>query len=831
MGSSTFSYSEWEEQTTGAIVAGQPLETTLSELLARAEPGVRYFVESEGGGRWSSDNSAPAARELFSADGTLLGRVFFEGRECERLTRLAGLALQVDGVRQLARKRYAKYQAFVENASDAMFLHDSEGRVLEVNRQACDSLQYSERELIGMHPSQFDPFVSEAVMASLLERLQQGETVVVESIHRRRDGHEFPVEIRLRPFQSEGRVLALALVSDISERRLHEGMLERERRLLIQAQKMAGLGCYDWDLVSNDLWWSEVVYEIFGLSPDSFQPGVEAFYDLCVPEDLEAVEAAVGEAITGLRPFQSEVRILRPDGQVRILDSRGQVFRNEEGKPTRFLGVCQDVTDRRTAELAVRSATAALKRAHRIAELEGWTFNARTGEFRYPSDWTHRVVDSESFDDWLARVHPEDRPQVEYFWQESLAGYSRELEYRLVDQHWVRTRTEPLLDRNGAVQGLAGTTQEVTDHHHLEEQLRESQKMTAIGRLAAGVAHDFNNMLSVINGYAELLLEGAEKGSLTQEAGDAIREAGNRAASLTAQLLAFSRKSQADPQVVDLNRMIADSARVFGPLLGETIDLRLSLCDQPVFIRIDPNHFHQILMNLAVNAKHAMGQVGVLSLTTEVESLTWVQFRFSDTGAGMAPEVRQRAFEPFFTTHEFGQGPGLGLAVVHALVERWGGRIALESEPGQGTTLQMLFPLTSQPEESEPRQQPTARLGTETILLVEDDDGVRRMAKVALERSGYTVLQADSGSAALELAGQTDIQAVLTDLVMPGMGGAQLAKILRDRRPGLKVLFMSGYGEEHLRELGVELDGSYVLKKPLTPSALLAQLRTLLQEP
>jgi len=707
-----------------------------------------------------------------------------------------------------------------------MFLHGESGHVLDVNRRACESLLYSEQELVGMHPCEFDPSVSMAVMDSLQKRLNTGETVVFESVHRRRDGYEFPVEVRLRPFHSEGRRLALALVSDISERREHEAMLERQRQLLVQAQKLAGLGCWDWNLLTQEIWWSEVVYDIFDLNQSEFKPAIEDIFDRILPEDLGAFQASIEEAVSSLRPFRVEARILRPSGELRTLESRGQVFLNDQGQPGHFLGVCWDVTERKGEELAARSTAAALKRAHRIAELEGWTFNGKSGVFGYPAGWNERSLSSEPFSAWMDRVCPEDRQQVEYFWQESLAGYSRELEYRLRDSRWVRTRTEPLLDKAGAVQGLAGTTQDVTTHHHLEEQVREAQKMEAIGRLAGGVAHDYNNMLSVINGYAELLLGESGVGELVLEAAEAIRAAGGRAAELTAQLLAFSRKSPARPQVLDLNRLLRDSAKVLRPLLGENIALELSLEEQPAPIRVDATQFRQLLMNLVLNAREAMAEGGSLSLRTSLPSLTTVQFEVSDTGRGMSEQIRERIFEPFFTSQEVGQGTGMGLAVVHAIVERWGGRISVESRPGQGTTFQLCFPLAESPaDQSGMEQPPGSRWGSETVLLVEDEDDVRRMAALALERSGYTVLQADSGSAALELAGRLEVEVLVTDLVMPGMGGIQLADILRQRNPGLKVLFMSGYSEEHLQELGVRLDGTAFLKKPLTPSGLLQRLR------
>jgi two-component system cell cycle sensor histidine kinase/response regulator CckA len=710
-----------------------------------------------------------------------------------------------------------------------MFLFAESGVVLDVNRRACESLLYSESELIGMRPADFDPYVTESQLADLLLRLSAGETVVFESVHRRRDGFEFPVEVRMRPFEMDGQRMSLALASDITERRKQQVALEKQREFLLQAQKLAGLGCYDWDLITNDLWWSDVIYEIFDLKREEFPLEIPVLQDRILPEDFEPFQKGLQVAIETLQPFRMEYRVLRPSGEVRTVESRGQAYCNEQGQPFRFLGVCWDVTERKAEDLAARATEAALRRAHRIAELEGWTFNCRSGRFHYPDGWNRGALASESFNEWLARVHLEDRQRVEYSWSESLAGHSREFEYRSEDARWVRTRTEPLLDGSGSLHGLAGTTQDVTEQHNLQGQLREAQKMEAIGRLAGGVAHAFNNLLSVINGYAELLIGEPNVEGLVIESGEAIREAGTQAAALTAQLLAFSRKSPARPTIVDLNELIRESVRVLGPILGENIELQVELEPNPTPIRIDADQFRQIVMSLVLNARDAMDGGGTLTLRSALRSLTRVQFSVHDTGAGMSDSVRERIFEPFFTTKELGQGSGLGLAVVHALVERWDGHITVESEPGQGTTFWLSFPLADQPApEVDAQKPPASRWGTETVLLVEDDDGVRRMAARALERSGYTVLHANSGSAALELAAHGQIQVLVTDLIMPGMGGIQLAEILRSSYPEIKVLYMSGYSDEHLQQMGVHLDSNSFLKKPLTPSGLLQRMRELL---
>ncbi len=391
-------------------------------------------------------------------------------------------------------------------------------------------------------------------------------------------------------------------------------------------------------------------------------------------------------------------------------------------------------------------------------------------------------------------------------------------------------------------------TASLEDLERTHRQLLQARKMEAIGRLAGGIAHDFNNLLTVILGHAQMVREDCESGSTTQDDADQILEAATRAARLTGQLLAFSRKQARKPAVRSLNRLVTGSIRMLDSLVGETIRLEVSADPEAGNIRVDRTQFEQILLNLVVNGRDAMDRSGVLTLVTrpagkadylavqeQPEPADYAALLVSDTGTGMDPETRAKIFEPFFTTKKPGQGTGMGLAMVYGLVRQNGGYIGVWSEPGEGARFTILFPRVTAPEDREEPGTGDAATGRSqgrgTILLVDDEEMIRDLTRRTLESAGYDVLAAADGQEALEKAREYGIDRlalVLTDAVMPRLGSAGLAGALRKERPGLPVVYMSGYAFDTLdiQELG---EGEYYLPKPFAPSVLLEKLRKALR--
>jgi PAS domain S-box-containing protein len=371
---------------------------------------------------------------------------------------------------------------------------------------------------------------------------------------------------------------------------------------------------------------------------------------------------------------------------------------------------------------------------------------------------------------------------------------------------------------------------DTTARRELEDRLRHSQKMEAVGRLAGGVAHDFNNLLTVINGYTDVLLDQIAQDTATHADLVMVREAGDRAAALTAQLLAFSRRTIIAPKPLNLNVVVERLAKMCKRIIGEDIALETQLDPDLGSVMADAGQIEQVVMNLVVNARDAMPRGGKLTITTSNSRTSdgrYVCLAVSDTGEGMTDEIRARVFEPFFTTKPQGQGSGLGLATAYGIVEQASGQIRVDSTLGAGSSFSVILPVTDAAEVPPPlipRERPR---GTETVLLAEDEDAVRRLVQRALELHGYSVLPARSGEEAeqIERSHLGPIHLLITDVVMPGMGGRQLADTVKSRRPQLKILYMSGYTNDEVVRHGVILARDAFLQKPFTPTRLVAMVR------
>jgi two-component system cell cycle sensor histidine kinase/response regulator CckA len=401
----------------------------------------------------------------------------------------------------------------------------------------------------------------------------------------------------------------------------------------------------------------------------------------------------------------------------------------------------------------------------------------------------------------------------------------------------------PIHDDAGQTNGVVLVFRDMTEERRREEELRQAQKMEAVGRLAGGIAHDFNNLLTVINGYSALLLESAGPDHPWHGLIAEVARAGDRAADLTRQLLAFSRKQHVQPQVIDLNQVVTNSLILLRRLIAENIELVTDLSPAALTTRADPGQIEQIIVNLVLNARDAMPEGGQIRLTTvhgecrpdhtpHLPGGPYIALTVADTGVGMDAATRARIWEPFFTTKEVGKGTGLGLATVYGIVKQAGGHVAVASEPGQGALFTVTFPLAAEPRSATPRAAPLPDVprGSETLLLVEDDEAVRGLAAQLLRSAGYTVLEARHGLEALDLAARYSgpIHLLVSDLVMPQMSGRTLADIVQTQVPGIRVLFMTGYCDASLLQADEAARVYRVLSKPFIPKDLVIAVRELL---
>jgi two-component system, cell cycle sensor histidine kinase and response regulator CckA len=447
------------------------------------------------------------------------------------------------------------------------------------------------------------------------------------------------------------------------------------------------------------------------------------------------------------------------------------------------------------------------------------------------------------------QIHPEDRAKVIAAADEAKrSGQGRRVEYRMSHKNgnWITLESTASAVRNstGEIQRLVIVNRDVTERKELQQQLQVAQKIEAIGRLSGGIAHDFNNLLGVIIGYTESLQKRMEPQDRYREAIDEIQRAANRAASLTQQLLAFSRKQVLEPEILDLNSAVGEVEKMLQRVIGEHIELTLLLSEPLGVVKADRTQIEQVLMNLVVNARDAMPQGGRLTIATSnvdvAESSpsrprymlagSYVLLKVSDTGSGMSREVQSHIFEPFFTTKEKGKGTGLGLATVYGVIKQSGGYVLVDSELGKGTSfdiyLPQVAPVSGITKTAGPQPAVTVKQRA-TVLLVEDEPSLRALTRDVLKEAGYTVFDAPDGFQALEIAKRSDIpiDLLLTDVIMPGMSGRSLADALDVSRPDTRVLFMSGYTDGEIETQGVLETGTSILRKPFSQSELLRRVQ------
>ena len=606
-----------------------------------------------------------------------------------------------------------------------------------------------------------------------------------------------------------------------------------------------------------------IVYTATYTEPDDVQLALNLGADAFIlkpaePDEFLArvreVEANLVAAVPALEPEGDEQGLLREYSEALVRKLEHKTLQLEESNRA----LQKDIAAREAVEVALRESEGRFRQlADNIDDVFWLSDPHEQGIFyvspAYETIWGRSCeslyADAEA---WIEAVHPEDRERVRRSLPAQLAGKWDET-YRIVrpdgSVRWIRARAYPVRDADGSVHRVAGTARDVTEYRRLEEQLRHAQNMEAVGRLAGGVAHDFNNMLSVILSYTSLMLDDLEPGDPMRGDVEEVRRAGERATDLTRQLLTFSRQQVLQPKVLDLSHVLVDLEKMLRRLLGEDIELSLLTARTANKVLADPSQIEQIIMNLAVNARDAMPRGGKLTIETANVELdagfaaehpgvvpgAYVMLAVTDNGTGMDAATRERIFEPFFTTKEVGKGTGLGLSTVFGIVTQSRGHIYVYSEPGMGTTFKVFLPCTDRVTDS-PRPAPPAPVtlrGSETILLVEDDQQVREMNRAILRRHGYNVLDVQNGGEAFLVSEKftARIHLLLTDVVMPRMSGRELAERIAPVRPEMKVLYVSGYTEDSIVHHGMLDAGIAFLAKPITPEVLLRKVREVLGAP
>jgi PAS domain S-box-containing protein len=768
----------------------------------------------------------------------------------------ARLAALEGEVVQLKAKPSIDAECMLESATDGFLVYDSEFQFTYLNGDGERLLGKSKTELLGK--IQWDVF-PETIGTEIERQYQRAMKERVATIF---DSFYPPLEtwleIRVSPSKTGG---LLVWLRDISARRqaeieregLHRG-IQAERQILSEIIEKSPVAI---SVVRAPAF----IYELVNPAFQALAPGKQilgrSFSDIW-GEDSDALLDSLKNVIASGRAVEAtdSPRTIQHDPaappETIFVTLSWIPLIGPSGSADRVLTLAVETTERKKQEDRLRSSEARLARAQRMANLGSWELDLENGQLQLSEDACRifgvppeaSLITMETL---YSLVHPEDRAAVRETIQTAHdRGGCSQVDHRIVlangTERFLRQYTEPLGNEVGRGR-LLGTVQDVTEYKHLEEKFRRAQRLEGIARLAGGVAHDFNNLLVVINGYAQMISSELKAADPLRDQAQEIINAGNRAVALTRQLLAFSRKQVMRPQAIDLDKLLTGTEKMLRRLIREDIEFKLIPTPELWRIKADPDQFEQVIMNLVVNARDAMPKGGVLTIGTSNIELReqdvrgfldlapgrYVSLTVTDTGIGMTAETKRRLFEPFFTTKPPGEGTGLGLSIVYGIVKQHGGDVSLYSELGRGSAFKIYWPSTDQPSESAaaPEGLRTAYTGDETILLVEDDAKVRKLVQQMLLQQGYKVLEAGHGLDAISVAGTHEgpIDLLLTDVVMPRMGGQELAQQVVALQPDIKVVFMSGYPGGMTSSLGTLDHGAFFLQKPFEMDALGRVLR------
>jgi PAS domain S-box-containing protein len=647
---------------------------------------------------------------------------------------------------------------------------------------------------------------------------------------------------------------AMQLGAAIQRVRAGEALIE-ERHLLYTLMDNLPDKIYFKDRESRFTRMNKVHTRLFGLS-DPAQAAGKTDFDFFTPEHAQEAYKDEQEIIRSGQPVVGKEEMETwPDGHVTWVSTTKMPLRDAGGNIIGTFGVSRDITERKRAEEALRDSE---------ERFRGLVQNATVGIYR-TTPQGRILMANPTLIKMLGYANFEELTALNLEEEGFAPGYSRRTFRELIERDgvvrglesaWARRDGSMIFVRESArvardesrnVLYYDGIVEDITDRRQLEQQLIQAQKMEAVGRLAGGVAHDFNNLLTIINGYAELLTKRSSPEDPRQRQFNEILMAGERAASLTGQLLAFGRRQVLNPIVVDLSSVLADTEEMLRRLIGEDVELVTTLRPDLGRVKVDPGQIEQVIMNLAVNARDAMPEGGKFLIETSNVEVDedfarchsnmapgkYVMLAATDTGCGMDRETQARIFEPFFTTKGQGKGTGLGLAMVYGIVKQSGGFIWVSSEPGRGSTFEIYFPcLEVEERTAEPAKVlPKPPKGKETVLVVEDEGGVRSLVCETLASYGYKVLEAAGGAQALQIAEQhaEPIHLLLTDVVMPQISGKELAKRLFALHSETRVLYMSGYTDDVVVRQGILQGGAAFLQKPFSSDALLLKVRDVLK--
>ena len=717
------------------------------------------------------------------------------------------------------------------------------GEVTAVNPFLADVLGYAEADILGKKLWELGPFQDIKKGKIAFKELQRQEYIRYDDLPlETSSGRSIAVEFVSNTYLSGHERVIQCNISDITERKRAEMATQATDVRYRTLFEYAPDGIVIADRQGHFVDANGSICRMLGYSRDALIRLSAS--DIVVPAEVEHIGPAL-LSIVSASDYRREWQFQRKDRSVFSADVIATVM--PDGN---LLALIRDVTSRNQADEAIRISEERIRFALHSAHVGIWDMDYTSGVLRW-SDVMETQYDLSpgtfggTFEAFIERVHPEDRASVL-----DIVGNAMKTraDFSMLNRttwsdgtvRWLSGAGRVVLDAGGHPLRAIGISQDVTERRALEAQFQQAQKMEAVGRLAGGVAHDFNNLLTVILGFCDLLLADGSPDDPRRPDIAEIHKAGMRAADLTRQLLAFSRKQIIEPTLLDLNAVLTDMRPMLGRLIKEDVKVLFHVAPRLAGITADRGQVEQVVVNLAVNAQDAMPQGGTLTIETanidldehytamhfDVTPGPFVVLTVTDSGTGMTPDVREHLFEPFFTTKEVGKGTGLGLATIHGIVARSGGSVSVYTEVGLGTSFKVYFPqAAAEAVAARPTAPALVQGGTERVLVVEDAEGLRDLTKRLLERQGYTVVVAANAEDARRRFEEAPCDVLLTDVVMPGSSGPELSRQLVKLSPGLKVIYMSGYTDEAIVQHGVLKPGIVFLHKPFSAVALGQKIR------
>ena len=751
-----------------------------------------------------------------------------------------------------------RYQLLFENSKASVFITTPEGRYVDINPAGLELFGYASREEMLSLNVATDIFADASGRKAYFQKLEKDGYVKDFKLElKRKDGERITVLVTASAVRdNSGNTIAYqGIHRDITEREQKSEALREDLERLDLALQSANLGVWHLDIIKNRRDFDEQAFLLLGLDPETFTGTHEEYLRVVHPDDHDKIKTALERSIEHNVPYASEYRVIWPDGSIHYIAGRGKIVRDEAGRAVKMHGIHWDITENKKAEEARAESEERFRRliqnSNDIIDLldEKGVQKHISGPSERVLGYKPEELAGKSASEF---IHSDDLESVKKMFTELVQqpGAVRTVEYR--HQHkngkWISLEAVGSnLLHDPIVKAVVVNIRDISERNRLQEQLQQALKMEAIGRLAGGVAHDFNNILTVISGNVDLARIALNRADPLIRYLDNAMKASDSAASLTLQLLAFSRKQIIEPKILNLNDLVLNVRQMLVRLIGENIELNISLAREELgSVRIDPGQFEQVLVNLAVNARDAMPQGGKLVIETanitldeiycsdhaQAQPGNFVMLAVSDTGHGMSEDVKEHIFEPFFTTKNVGHGTGLGLATIFGIVKQSSGTIEVYSEVGNGTTFRICLPLVEKRAEKLTKERLPVDIlkGSETIMFVEDNSSVRQVGAMILNDLGYKTIEARNGDEALMLAERHtgQIHLLMTDIIMPGINGRELSERLTKLYPDMKILFTSGYTENIIVHHGI-LDSSLnFIGKPYSLQPLASKIREVL---